>query len=64
MVQEVWLMRNVQNITQPKIEKQHQKLIRLNRKAEKCMSRKEAQKIIKKAAKAYNKLSHAHERIS
>jgi len=44
--------------------KQHQKLIRLAKKAEKCVSRKEARKIIKKAAKAYDKLSHDHERIS
>ena len=44
--------------------KQHHKLIRLARKAEQCMSREEARKIIKKATKAYKKLSHAHERIS
>ena len=44
--------------------KQHHKLIRLARKAEKCMSREAARKIIKKAQKAYNKLSHAHERTS
>jgi len=41
--------------------KQHHKLIRLARKAEKCTSRDEARKIIKKATKAYKKLSHAHE---
>ncbi len=49
---------------QTKTEKQQRKLIKLATKAEQCVSREEAQKIIKKAAKAYKKLSHAHERTS
>tara|TARA_Y100001968_G_scaffold329291_1_gene378320 strand:+ start:785 stop:919 length:135 start_codon:yes stop_codon:yes gene_type:complete len=38
-------------------EKQHAKLLKLQAKAEACMSRKEAQKILKKSHKAINKLS-------
>jgi len=38
-------------------EKQNKKLIRLERKAEDCVSRENAQKIIKKADKVYEKLS-------
>tara|TARA_B100000700_G_C14709085_1_gene698218 strand:- start:348 stop:476 length:129 start_codon:yes stop_codon:yes gene_type:complete len=36
--------------------KQHSKLLNLQAKAQKCLSRKEAQKIIKKADKAHKKL--------
>jgi hypothetical protein len=45
----------------PNIKKQHQKLLRLNKKAEKCVTRDQARKILKKALKAQNKL---HERTS
>ena len=38
-------------------EKQHAKLLKLQAKAEACLSREEAQKIIKKSEKANNKLS-------
>ena len=37
--------------------KQHAKLIKLQTKAEACMSRDEAQKIIRKAEKAQSKIS-------
>ena len=37
--------------------KQHAKLLKLQTKAEQCLSREEAQKIIKKAEKAHKKLS-------
>ncbi|WP_269623197.1 hypothetical protein [Prochlorococcus marinus] len=37
--------------------KQHSKLLKLQAKAENCLSREEAQKIIRKANKANNKLS-------
>ena len=37
--------------------KQHAKLLNLQAKAQECLSRKEAQKIIKKADKAHKKLS-------
>ncbi len=39
------------------VKKQHAKLLRLQTKAEKCLSREEAQKIIRKASKADYKLS-------
>ncbi len=38
-------------------EKQHRKLEKLQLKAEECLSRKEAQKILRKADKAHRKLS-------
>ena len=38
-------------------DKQHAKLLKLQTKAEDCISRDEAQKIIKKANKAHKKLS-------
>ena len=38
-------------------DKQHAKLLKLQTKAEGCLSRGEAQKIIKKADKAHKKLS-------
>tara|TARA_Y100001968_G_C19223014_1_gene650690 strand:- start:472 stop:603 length:132 start_codon:yes stop_codon:yes gene_type:complete len=38
-------------------EKQHTKLLKLQAKAEACLSREEAQKILKKSDKASNKLS-------
>ena len=38
-------------------DKQHAKLLKLQAKAETCLSRKEAQKILKKSDKANNKLS-------
>ena len=37
--------------------KQHAKLLKLQTKAQECLSRQEAQKIIKKADKAHKKLS-------
>ncbi len=37
--------------------KQHTKLLRLQEKAGQCISREEAQKLIKKAEKAHKKLS-------
>tara|TARA_Y100001968_G_scaffold299538_1_gene310287 strand:- start:993 stop:1121 length:129 start_codon:yes stop_codon:yes gene_type:complete len=40
-----------------KFGKQHAKLIRLQSKAESCLSREEAQKIIRKADKAQSKIS-------
>tara|TARA_Y100001968_G_C18946870_1_gene521349 strand:+ start:288 stop:416 length:129 start_codon:yes stop_codon:yes gene_type:complete len=39
------------------LEKQHAKLIKLQSKAEACMSRDEAKKIIRKAEKAQSKIS-------
>ncbi len=39
------------------IEKQHAKLIKLQTKAQTCISRDEAQKIIRKADKAQSKIS-------
>tara|TARA_B100000214_G_scaffold100559_1_gene70181 strand:- start:2169 stop:2297 length:129 start_codon:yes stop_codon:yes gene_type:complete len=39
------------------LDKQHAKLIKLQTKAESCMSRDEAQKIIRKAEKAQSKIS-------
>jgi len=38
-------------------DKQHSKLLKLQEKAEICLSRKEAQKLIRKAEKAHKKLS-------
>ena len=38
-------------------DKQHRKLEKLQLKAEACLSREEAQKILKKADKAHRKLS-------
>ena len=38
-------------------DKQHAKLLKLQAKAEACISREEAQKILKKSDKARNKLS-------
>ena len=40
-----------------KLAKQHAKLIKLQTKAESCMSRDEAKKIIRKAEKAQSKIS-------
>ena len=40
-----------------KLDKQHAKLIKLQTKAESCISRDEAQKIIRKAEKAQSKIS-------
>ena len=40
-----------------KTGKQHAKLIKLQTKAESCLSREEAQKIIRKAEKAQSKIS-------
>ncbi len=37
--------------------KQHEKLLKLQTKAENCLSREEAQKLIRKADKAHKKLS-------
>ncbi len=59
MVREVWLMRISTKTGKPNIKKQHQKLIRLNKKAEKCVTRDQARKILKKALKAERKI---HER--
>ena len=39
------------------LEKQHAKLLKLKAKAEACISRKEAQKILKKSDKTMHKLS-------
>tara|TARA_Y100001968_G_C19133266_1_gene607795 strand:+ start:183 stop:314 length:132 start_codon:yes stop_codon:yes gene_type:complete len=39
------------------LEKQHTKLLKLQAKAEACISRKEAQKILKKTEKTLHKLS-------
>ena len=39
-------------------DKQHSKLLKLQAKAEACISREEAQKILKKSDKAQNKLSN------
>ncbi len=39
------------------LEKQHAKLIKLQTKAQTCLSRDEAQKIIRKADKAQSKIS-------
>tara|TARA_Y100001978_G_scaffold169775_1_gene158813 strand:+ start:70 stop:201 length:132 start_codon:yes stop_codon:yes gene_type:complete len=41
------------------LEKQHAKILKLQAKAEACISRKEAQKILKKSNKAINKLSNS-----
>ena len=38
-------------------EKQHAKLLKLQEKAEYCLSREEAQKLIRKSDKAHKKLS-------
>ncbi len=38
-------------------KKQHAKLLKLQAKAEQCLSREAAQKLIKKADKAHSKLS-------
>jgi|TARA_B100001758_G_C18035199_1_gene415143 hypothetical protein len=38
-------------------EKQHKKLIKLKVKAEECLTREQAQKILRKADKAHRKLS-------
>ena len=43
-------------------EKQHRKLEKLQLKAEVCLTREEAQKIIKKADKAHRKLEGADQR--
>ena len=61
MVQESWLMRISTKTEKPNIKKQHQKLILLNKKAEKCVTREQARKILKKALKAEQKI---HERTS
>ena len=45
-------MRGEQSMSKP-----HKRLIKLAKKAELCLSREEAQKLIKKADKAHNKLS-------
>ncbi len=39
------------------MSKPHQKLVKLAEKAERCISRKEAQKLIRKADKAHAKLT-------
>ena len=39
------------------LDKQYAKILKLQAKAEACISRKEAQKILKKSHKALNKLS-------
>ena len=39
------------------LEKHHAKLLKLQAKAEACISRKEAQKILKKSAKTIHKIS-------
>ena len=39
------------------LDKEHQKLIKLQTKAQECLSRDKAQKIIRKANKAYEKTS-------
>tara|TARA_Y100001968_G_C18800684_1_gene455495 strand:+ start:288 stop:428 length:141 start_codon:yes stop_codon:yes gene_type:complete len=39
------------------LTKQHNKLLRLQTKAQKCISRKEAQEIIKKAEKTHKKVT-------
>ena len=39
------------------VDKQHAKLLRLQAKAEGCISREEAQKIIRKADKTHKKLA-------
>ena len=44
-------------------EKQHRKLEKLQLKAEECLTREEAQKIIKKADKAHRKLEWSMVRI-
>jgi len=38
-------------------DKQHSKLLKLQAKAENCLSREEAQKLIRKADKAHKKLT-------
>ena len=40
-----------------KLDKQHAKLIKLQTKAQSCLSRDEAQKIIRKAEKAQSKIA-------
>ncbi len=40
------------------MSKDHKKLIKLAKKAELCLSRKEAKKLIKKAEKAHERLSN------
>ena len=40
-----------------KLSKQHTKLLKLQEKAESCLTREEAQKIIRKSDKAHSKLS-------
>ena len=44
-------------------EKQHRKLEKLQLKAEECLTREEAQKIIRKAEKAHRKLSKGQQLI-
>tara|TARA_Y100001978_G_C23470971_1_gene326933 strand:+ start:60 stop:191 length:132 start_codon:yes stop_codon:yes gene_type:complete len=39
------------------LEKQHAKLLKLQAKAEACISRKEAQKILRKSVKTIHKIS-------
>ena len=39
------------------LDKQHSKLLKLQEKAETCLSRKEAQKVIRKADKAHKKIT-------
>ena len=41
-------------------DKQHRKLVKLKVKAEECLTREQAQKIIRKADKAHRKLSEGH----
>ncbi len=40
-----------------RVEKAHQKLVRIAEKAELCVTREEAQKLIRKAEKAHAKLT-------
>ena len=50
----IWVSYN-QNMN---VQKQHAKLLKLQAKAQDCLSREEAQKLIKKADKAHKKLSN------
>tara|TARA_R100000458_G_C8057258_1_gene101795 strand:- start:352 stop:495 length:144 start_codon:yes stop_codon:yes gene_type:complete len=45
-------------------DKHHQKLIRLNTKAEKCISRDKAQKLISKAEKTQQKISKLEHKVA
>ena len=45
-------------------DKQHRKLVRLKLKAEECLTREQAQKIIRKADKAHKKLSEGQNKAA